>query len=145
MIAISRRLEKHCSLSLQPSTCIPSTVLRRNFYSMGKCFWQIFPGLSIFQKYAYVGNNVSWYVHLWKTWQGNNVSWFVHLWKTMTPLLGNNDSAIVFLSLPLAALILVFPPNIFTTFRKGKRIIIPPVMFLRLFHLSRKLHDRDFV
>ena len=28
---------------------------------------------------TWLGNNVSWFVHLWETWQGNNVSWFVHL------------------------------------------------------------------
>ena len=34
-----------------------------------------------------LGNNVSWFVHLQKTWLGNIVFWFAHLQKT---LLGNN-------------------------------------------------------
>jgi hypothetical protein len=25
----------------------------------------------------FLGNNVSWFAHLWETWLGNNVSWFV--------------------------------------------------------------------
>ena len=36
---------------------------------------------------TWLGNNVSWFVHLQETWLGNNVSWFVHLRETW---LGNN-------------------------------------------------------
>ena len=36
---------------------------------------------------TWLGNSVSWFVHLPETWLGNNVSWFVHLQETWP---GNN-------------------------------------------------------
>jgi hypothetical protein len=54
----------------------------------------MFPGLSTLGKHAWLGNNVSWFVHLRETWIGNNVSWFVHLRETW---IGNNVSWFVHL------------------------------------------------
>ncbi len=48
--------------------------------TFGKHGWEMFPGLSTFGKHDWLGNNVSWFVHLWETGQGNIVSRFVNLW-----------------------------------------------------------------
>ena len=50
-------------------------IIRRNRVSCLKIFkFYLVPNFGN----RVLGNNVSWFVHLYETWLGNNVSWFVH-------------------------------------------------------------------
>ena len=61
-------------------------IIRRNRVSCLKIFkFYLVPNFGN----RVLGNNVSWFVHLYETWLGNNVSWLVHLYETW---LGNNVS-----------------------------------------------------